>query len=403
MNVVIDNLTSITDWTTSDATKCFIYGTTDFKEYIANDNSTSLILKVLVNSENGYCQKLFTAIDVTNYDYLIIHVFSQKNKQIGTQFNDRADYLYSITLNDSMTPYYIPIYTKLTPIFLSLEGITSIDRIRITSLHNNNDFLILSTCLAVKDAIPLDLYTSFQSSIESELAIKYGDGINVGAATGTALDTSIKIIGDKTYIEKYAVITIDDGVNSEQHQLMDNDEETYKLGQMFDGVKLLHNYTDATVYLNIPVTYGMREKEIILPSVNVYGMKGNEVLRGGKVTSIYDSYKTDGTISERKGRMITEWEILFDVVARHDQLIAEISECVRRSIGKEGLWVNGLKYDISVSTNPVYIEPQQAYNEIPKVVYSAKLEIKEELYPRVSQPATSTVLVDVIPVEQGEI
>lgn len=403
MNVVVDNLTSVTDWTTSDATKCLVYGMTDFKEYIANDNSSSLILKFLANSENGYCQKLFTAIDVTNYDYLILHVYSGKNKQVGTQFNNDTDYLYSITLNDSMTPFYIPLYTKLTPIFLSLEGITSIDRIRMTSLHNNIDYLILSTCLAIKDAIPLDLYTSFQSLIEKELEVKYNNGINVGAVTGTALNTSITITGDKTYLEKYAVITIDDGVNNEQHQLMDNDEEIYKLGQMFDGVKLLHNYINATVYLNIPVSYGMREKEIILPSVNVYGMKGDEVLRGGKVTSIYDSYKTDGTISERKGRMITEWEILFDVVARHDQLIAEISECVRRSIGKEGLWVNGLKYDISVSTNPVYIEPQQAYNEIPKVVYSAKLEIKEELYPRVSQPATSTVLVDVIPVEQGEI
>ena len=62
-----------------------------------------------------------------------------------------------------------------------------------------------------------------------------------------------------------------------------------------------------------------------------------------------------------------------------------------KMIGREFIWVNGKKISVDFVGVPTWIEPVQSYNQIPKIQYIMKVEVKEEIYSRESLPATSTV------------
>lgn len=395
MKKIIDNLDNLTDWTVSDPLKANIHGLNDFPEYIANDLLKSLILEFKSGGLNAYCEKSFTAINVSDYNYIIINFYSIWKKNKGITFNDKTKFIYKIDFNASMTSYYVPVYSSMSPVVLSLEGITSIDKIRITALHDEQDYIIISECLAIKDQLPLDIYKAFQDLLKNKIIEKMGNGILAGTVTSVIGDKSISIDGNRQYLEKYAVIKIDDGVNSEIHQLMNNDEVEFKLSQLFDGNSIQNTFTNANVYLQFPVEFGMREKNILLPGITVYGMKGNFLERGSKATKIRDSYQIDGTLAERKESQMLEWEIFFDCIARHDQLLAEMSECIRGIIGRNTIWINGRRFYVTFLDNPIFIEAVQPFNEIPKLIYSAKVEIKEDIYDRVRLPETTTINLNI--------
>ncbi len=393
MKTVIDELISAGSWTSSDASKITI-GTTDLAEYTANDNATSVMIHFLANSSGAYADlTLSSAVDVTDYNEIVMSLYSAWYPQVGLDYNDVDDYNYAIDFNGTMTDYLMPTFNALSQLTFNISSETSVTRIRITSRTNNEDYLVISHCVAVTDEIPRDIFQGVKDRLETIINSKYGTTYLAGTVTGTAGDTSIKIVGNRDYIDKYAVVKITDGSNTEYHQLMDNNETEYDLGGMYDGYTLANTFAGASVYLFIPVEYGLSEREIIMPCIAVYGMAPTPIRRGGQIENVYDSYKTDGTISERRDDQIYEYNIELSCEARHDDMIAIMSECVRNMISKEYLWVNGKEYHIYFLNNPVYIDSVTGYNNMPKMQYSLRIEIKETVWDRTSLPETTDITV----------
>jgi hypothetical protein len=90
MTLVVDNLDTNTGWTPSDITKFHVEFVNEIKDYIANNLSGSLLLHS-INGLNETLTKLFTAIDVTNYQELVLSVYSVRFGDTGWYYNDLDD------------------------------------------------------------------------------------------------------------------------------------------------------------------------------------------------------------------------------------------------------------------------------------------------------------------------
>jgi hypothetical protein len=396
MKLVIDELTDNTGWVSSDTTKISIESENEVSNFIANDNNKSLLFHYKVNSLNAYVEKTFTAIDISEYDELVINVYSVRQKNKGIAFNSLSEFEYKIDFNGTMTDYMIPVYSSLTAITFDISSINSLDRIRITSNTNTEDYLIISHCVVVKDELPFDIFREMKRNIEIERnALNLNRKYQVGIVNGTTGDDSVQIEGIGSYlrdwIEKYSVIEIDDNTNSEIHQLMENDEVSYELGQMYDGTTLNNDYVNAPVYIYFPIEFGLNQREIILPGIGIYNIVPRPVFRGGKEGVILDSYDENSNVRERKELQIYEYEILMSLEARIDDLLADMQDIVKRSLSKEKLWINGRKNRINFLNDPIYIEAIDSWNQIPKIQYSMSIEIKEDRYTRETLPNTTVI------------
>lgn len=387
---VIDKCEVVTGWTSSDTAKVALPVLNEVSHFIANKNTASLVFNWKVGGLNSYVQKTISPTkSTTGYTEIVLSIMSTAFKYAGTKFNNRDEFKYKIQFNDTMEPVLLPLYNDLTDITIDITGITTIDKIKITALHNEADYLVISQVTLVDDDIPLDIYKSLKSEIESEISTNVTPILS-GAVTCITGDTSITISGSRDFLERYAKIKITGGGFTEYHQLFENTEGVYTFTSLYDGESMLHDYTAASVYLELPVEYGKREEEIILPGISIFGFGFSEVLRGGKVDFINDTYRNDRTVSEFKNYAIYEWEINIDVESYHDQLIAIMSQAVRNVISRNLLWINGRKYEIYFKSDPVFIEANAAFNQIPKVQYKMKIEEKERCFARERLPNTVT-------------
>jgi len=390
MKLDIETFNSNTGWVSSDILKVNVYAQNQIPEYIANDYSNSLVFKWEEGGISSTIKKVLTPVNVTNYSELVFHVYS-RNQKHSDLLTDSSGYSYSIRFNNSMTPVLIPCYDTFTDITIDISSITSIDYIEIKSLHDNEDYLILSHMVVVEDEIPLDIFKAVKTELETIRGMVYSD-ILCSKLTGSDGGKTLNFTGNKYFIEKYTCIKITDGVNTEYHQVYDNDEKGYTLTDLYDGNSLINDYSNADVYLFIPVEYGKRDNEIVLPSIVINGMVGNPIQRNSKVSDIIDNYKSDDTAKVRRDLQYYEWEIDLDIESRSDELLAICSKIVRYFIAREKLWVNGRLYRIYFKGDPVFIEANEYYNQIPKIQYKLMIEIKEDIWQRNSLVKTENLL-----------
>ncbi len=392
MQLLIDALNSIIGWTASDDTRFKVQRINDIDKFIANEQSSSLLLKAIGDANNQYVEKTFPSIDVSNYDELVMWVYSSRLNKSGMYLNRLSDFKYKIDFNNTMLDFCIPLYDTFTPIVFDIRDITSIDRIRITALHDLEDYLIISSLVAYKDQIPLDIYRSAKSKIEIILKTIIGnDGILIGNVNSTAGNKRIKITGNKDFITRFSVIKISDGVNFEIHQLGNNDEERFDLIDSFDGESILHNYSGANVYLQIPVEYGL-DKKIILPGILIKGWTLTPILRGSKTGKNLNSYRENQTVKEQYVPQIEEWFIEFHMESRSEEILQYMSDAVRKMISSDGLWINGKQYEIGFHGDPVYIEPFVPEDLLHKITYTMKIEIQEYWDTAITLPNTTDVI-----------
>ena len=148
---------------------------------------------------------------------------------------------------------------------------------------------------------------------------------------------------------------------------------------------------------------GQYETEILLPGICISGMAPTPIDRGVKNETVLDSFREDKTVKERLGYQVFRYDIQIDCEARNDQLIADMSLLVRRVIARNYVWVNGRKYQMVFQTDPAYIEAIDSYNQIPKLQFTAGIEVREERYDRVELANATTINTTVTPTEQGDI
>lgn len=377
MNRIIDNLNVITGWSGTGT----VHGLNSHADYIAGHNTASIVFKF--DALNEYVEKIY-GIDVTNYDILTVYLYS-RNKQ-NSDFRKLSDFVYKIDLG-SGKEYYLSAYPGFAHIIIDISDITSIDRIRITALHADEDYLIMSYVVVSKDEIPLDIFEGIKTGMEY-----HRDTLNsylLGTINCTAGNTSINLTGFN-YIDDYAIIKIDDGINDEIHQIIRGNEGLFNLTDLYDGNEILYTYVNASVYLYFPVEFGRSSLEAIIPGITIWGFEPEEKLESFKLDNVLDTWKSSGVTERREGHYMN-YPVQFDCEARHNEILAHLTRIVRDFIGRNFVWINGRKFEIKFDGGAIETFPTEHYDLIPKVLYRGTLEIREELWTRTILPYTGTI------------
>ena len=129
----------------------------------------------------------------------------------------------------------------------------------------------------------------------------------------------------------------------------------------------------------------------MLPGITITGFSPTEIFRAGKTEQLEDTFDAvNETIQSRVRPTDFEYLVTIDCESRYDELLAYMSKIVRAMIANELIWVNGKKIDVMPEGSPAFIEPTEGYNQIPKIQYLMRLEIKEEIASRVTFVKTVT-------------
>ena len=377
MKLKIEDFTSLTGWNINSPS---VIALNEFPEYIASLNySTSLIAQFKSADTTKTLIKTFSAIDITDYEILTFSIWSETKGKQQYGRNISTDFNYKIKIN-STDEYYLPVYNSFTDVNINVKDITSIDRIEITALYPGDDTIILSEMLVELEELPIDLLEEVKSHLEYYLTRNVGKGILLGTISVAAGETEIPT-GDYNYLDRYAVILIDDGNNSETHQIaiMDDNISLATINDNFDGSQILNTYVDADIYITFPVYINPDERNVRLPGLCVWGITADPILRTGKLDNFIESYKTDGSMTERKEGQVWDYLILLDCEARASSLIAVMTKAIRDFIGNQSFWLNGRKNEIDFNGAPTETRPPQGIDIIPKVQFQMTIEVIEQL------------------------
>ena len=390
MKLLIDSLSSSTGWVVNAPST--IQEITEPK-YVAGLNTKSLMITFSSSDAVKTATKTFgTPFNVTDYDSLILIIWSQA-RGYNKLYIEPDDFAYKIDI-DGVLEFYIPVYSMFNDIVIGIEDVTSITKIKITALHAVTDNLIISEMVAEKEEIPLDILDSTKEAIDFWIEKLNGDGLLVGTTSPSLDDTEITM-SNPAFLDRYGVIKIDDGANSETHQIDDNNAGTFRLNDNFDGNKILYDYTAANVYLQYSSYINPGQFEIRLPGIAIWGIEPEPILRGGKLDTLRDSFLVSGASKERREGHILKYSILIDCEARSQELIDTMTRAIRYFIAQESLWINGRRHNIDFSGAPTELKAISGIDYIPKVQYSFDIEVKENINDRTAVPITSTISLEV--------
>ena len=384
MKLDIDALDSTTGWAVNSPTTI---ETRAVPEFIAGLNSSSLLINFKAADLVRTATKTISpAIDVTEYESLVFSIWSRDKD--NNAYLKASDFSYTIKLNDTNV-FYVPVRRTFADVTIPLDDVTSISQIQIEAIHADEDFIIISEMVAEQEELPLDLLLATKENLEFFLEEKVGDGILVSSTfSGTSGTSSISLTGD--FLENYAVIKIEDGVNSETHQIRGG-RTSWNLRSNFDGGTLLNTYTDANVYVTFPVSINPDEKDVLIPGIVLWGITPDPTLRTAKMDRILDGFNAvTGTFVERVEGQILSYDVLIDCESRQSELIDIMTRQVRRLLAREILWVNGRKHDIFFGGAPTEVRPPVGIDIIPKIQYTMKVEAVENINDREILVTTDT-------------
>ncbi len=371
--------------------------TQTYPNFISGLNSSSL--QIMFDSADTVktATKTFSAVDVTDQKTLILSIWSRNMWR--QDYNKQDDFVYKIKLN-ATSEFFLPVYKTFTHIEIGIEDLTSIDRIVITALHSETDYIIISEMVTEKEIIPLDILEELELDIEKRVNNKYVDGILVGTlSTGTTGDTTIIFDSIPDFVDSYAVVKLKDGSGEEIVHLGDRSANTFNL-MPYEGIDgaLQNDYTTASIYLQFPVFLNPNEIDIRLPGIALWGISGTAILRVGKLDIRLDTFTTTD-IQQRPDLQIYDYPVQIDCQARNYELIDKMARVVRELLGGEKLYINGRKHRIRFDGPAVEQRPEVGFDIIPKLQYNILIEVSENIAERKSVNLLSAVSVDVEPVE----
>lgn len=380
MKLLIDNTAADTGWSN-------VLRVNEIPDYITNDFSGSLIFDL---NQNVVGQKTFSSIDVSNYDELVFNAYVVD--QGGKQFYTKSDFHLKIVING--TDYFVPNYRSLTSLSIPLGAINTITSIGFSHNYSSNHKIVVSGIWAVADEFPKDIFQGMTEGIQREVTRLYTNGIRIGTVTGSSGDTSVTISGDNSYVSRYTVILIDDGVNQYRHQLLDGDDRTHRLGQLYDGSALTTNFSNADVWVYYSVEFGFIEEELAVPSIHVWGFGPAGIPFESKAEERIEGYSGDDWFLKRTGQL-SEYTLQIEAEARSYHVMSQLTTAVRHFLSKEVIWVNGRKLDFDYDSVSELSEPDNPNRLLPRVTYQFPIQIREDVWPRISRRSAQTANLSV--------
>jgi hypothetical protein len=391
MKLVIDHLTDSTNWVLNAPSTI---QEIEEKKFIAGLNDKSLLITFdSIDTVRTAVKTFSTPFDVSEYETLIMSIWSQ-NYGIDKLYIKPEDFAYKIDI-DGIKEFLIPIHSVFTDIQIGIEDVSSITQIKITPLFSGTDSIIISEMIAEKENMQFDVLSSAKETIQYYFDKAFGDGLLIGTVTAAPGDSEI-VLNNPDFLNRYGVIKIDDGINSEIHQVEDNDNGTFQLNNNFDGQDIINTFTNANVYLQYPIYINPGQYEIRLPGVSIWGITPEPILRGGKLDIQRDTWEPSGSSKARTEGQIYNYSVLITLESRNHELIDNMAEQIRKFIAGESLWINGRRHDIFFTGPPNELPLNSGGIEyIPQVQYSLDVEVIENINEREALPVTSTININV--------
>ncbi len=375
MKKTIDHLTDITGWTLNSPS---VVSVND--HIIAGLNDSSIMLYFSSSDSSHVATKMITSIDSTEYETLVLSIWSRG--QHGNQFLKSSDFNYKIKINDTQE-FYLPIYSSFTNVNIAIDDVDSIDRIEITALHDQDDYIVISEMVIEHEELPLDILLGIKENLEFTVNKYLGNGIKVATLNGQYGDKEVTFDGDKFFIDHYTAVTITDGVNTETHQLTDGNGSTFQFMSSYDGKSLLNNYINADVYVSFPININPDENDITLPSFTLWGIDPEPIFHTGKLDIFIRGFSVDADnfVAQREGQILGH-KILIDCASRQSELIDNMSRMVRKLMLGNVIWINGRKHEVNFTETPVDVRPPTGINVIPKLQYIMEVQSIENFADR---------------------
>jgi hypothetical protein len=324
---------------------------------------------------------LAPAADLSPYSRLVLSLKSfRKGGPPGAAFRAIGEFAYKIDLGAGKE-FWVPVWGQLTDATLDISALTSAERIRVTVLHQDADYLVLSNAVAYETELPRDVFEGLAEPIEAALLELAGEGLSGGTVSAAAGETDIEVEG-ASFVERNAYLQIGSGATKELRRVTNEVDGLFTL-----DTPLANTHSSAPVLVRLPVLFGQFEKEIPLPGVTLWGMDPEPLHREDpRVERVAHWDGTQFTMM-REGQAC-RWRVTIDCVSRHYEPVAIMSAAVRRALGRGVVYVNGRPHDVFHDQNPNEQEPVEGAEDIYRVQYMLYLETKEELCPPGKLPKT---------------
>jgi len=383
---ILLNSDVVTGWVAS--TLASIVGVT---EELHAGNLISAVMAKFPSTKNEYITYTFVSpISVSGYTDIVLHIVSQSSGVHDYRKSD--DFNYKIDFGSGTKEYYLPVYDTFGDVKIHIEGMTTIERIRITKITDGEDYIAFNYFVLSKDEFPLDIYTGIKEQLEyfrDKLV-----SISLGKVTNLLNATSVTVTGNagNKYLNRYACLRITDGTNTEYHQIIEEDGNVLQFSGLFSGPKMLHAFTNADVYLYYPVLFETTQEEAVFPSLAIWGMDPELPGVTNGLTEKADTFKTDGTFNVMKEGLYTLYPITISAEAVHRGILAALTGIIRRVLGQHRLWINGMDSEITLEGAVSEEFPTEHIEMIPKIEYPCVVGIKEDVWDRTS--LVKTLVID---------
>jgi hypothetical protein len=386
---VVDLLTDETGFSYSDAS---FRQYNEIPEFVAGWQEKSLMFQF---QNGGYCEKtLSTPVSVDTGtggdDYI---VFSCWTDQETATARKKDDFIFSVDFGSGRR-YFQP---KREFIHIAIPAVDStITKIKFEYHGTDIGILLVSYMVVVKENIPKDIFASMVTAWERENIRKFLGTISLSQDDETFLivdSVSGRVIPS---IIRNSVFQIDDGVNSEIHNVKEFSNGQITLGDLFDGTKILHDYTDAPIYLYYYGGYGHFEKTAVFPSIIFWGMSPEPVVTSNEEERVLLSASDAVLYYEEKRTRNEKWAVQAEIDAHYYESISEMSRILRDILIKRELWCNGVKLRLDWDSEPTENDPQDPIDIIPRLIYTFEVEVNEAVWKRITTVplVTQTLTID---------
>jgi len=366
---IIDALSAITGWT---AETGITLETQGFSDYISGFGSASLALRVSAGSDGKSASKTLT-FDATGFQWISFSAISLRKPSYSV--NHIIDAMYAVELAAGQV-FYVPIKSQFSRVFIPVDGFTALTRFKVTVLHDNADFLIVSNLMAVTDAFPADILNAIKTGIEVQRD-RLAPGREIGTVTAAKGSRSIGVDDDWSWVEKNVVVRIGTGNTAEEHLISNASGNRIAFADTLDGPSLLFDHSRSQAYITFPVDVGYYDREEKLPGVAIWYSSPTPAPRNSRAEESPICWGPLGAYVRRDGA-IMKWRVSLEIAARSPELVSDATTAVRAFLASSEIWAHGQRLWFEWTDPAVDSEPVEGYDIVPRASYVFDVEVKED-------------------------
>lgn len=376
----VDACDSVTGWSAS--IPGITFSLTSYEEYIAEHFGNALLVTIPSGSRGQTFEKTVTLTGASNVTHFVVTAWSRRR---ASPFYPTIDsYSYQMQTFGPGTGWYgFPVFPGVGPVTMHpvVWGGNGTRTFRFKVNHDDADVLLLSAAYLVSTELPLDILTGIKAEIEYWRDTRYAQDRYVCDVEGLQGAKEL-VISSASFIDRYAVVTIwNDANDFETHQIDTIDGEKITFLSTYDGRSLTRDYDPATggyLYLEFPVVYGTTEIEAAVPSIALWTMAPEPLLRTGLLASeVSAAMVTDDAWVRSREYMNMKFPVLIDITSRHNETLAFMSRFVRNFLSRGVVWINGARHNFVWSIPSRETLPTLPVETLPQVQYTLEVEVLE--------------------------